>query len=88
MLRLVWKLNYKNIELLNYIKILKNKNKIIKILNCNIIIIFDLIGYIFIIYNGYDYKKVIIKLKMIFYKLGEFVFICKKFFFKGIKKKR
>lgn len=88
MSRSIWKPNYKNIELLNYIKTLKNKNKIIKTLNRNVTITSDLIGYTFIIYNGYDYKKVTIKSKMISHKLGEFAPTRKKPIFKGIKKKR
>lgn len=88
MSRSKWKPVYKNIELINFIKTLKNKNTIIKTYIRNIVITPNLVGYTFMIYNGHVFRKVTIKSIMIGHKLGEFAPTRKKPNLKKKKKKK
>lgn len=73
MSRSKWKPLYKNNELLNSIKNVRDKNVIIKTFVRNMEITKDLIGYTFSIYTGNSFKQVLIKSSMVGHKLGEFV---------------
>lgn len=61
----------KKIEVLN----VKNEKQVIKIWLRFLIIIFDMVGYIIVVYNGCQYVFVFILDQMVGYKLGEFVLI-------------
>lgn len=83
-----WKPLYNNIELTNFIKTLKNKTTVIKTSVRNIKITTDLVGYTFMIHNGFVYRKLLIQSKMVGHKLGEFSPTRKKPVLKKKKKKK
>jgi small subunit ribosomal protein S19 len=77
-------LNKNILKLLVNLK-LKNVDSF-KIKDKNIVILKEFVGIVFYVYNGLNYKKIMILPNMVGHKLGEFVFTRKKFKFKKKKK--
>jgi small subunit ribosomal protein S19 len=88
MTRSDWKPLYKNSCLYSSLKILTNKNMVIKTFVRKLEITRDLIGYTFMIHNGNSFKKITIKSQMVGHKLGEFSPTRKKPSIKKKKKKK
>lgn len=50
------------------------ENKKYKIFNSNFIILKDFVGFVFFVYTGNKYKKILVNQEMVGYKLCDFIF--------------
>lgn len=62
------------------VEVVVGSKKLIKIWLCCLMILFDMVGIIIVVYNGKNYILVFVNENMVGYKFGEFVII---WIFKG-----
>lgn len=82
-----WKNFYVQDQLLvNFLKVQNNEKKAIYTHSRKSTIIFPFVNYIFYVYNGKHFVRVLITKDMVGFKLGEFSVTRKRFYFKKQRK--